>query len=161
MAALVIASAAEAEALVGQTLEGGDGLLVDQARIDAFADATGDHQWIHVDATRAASGPFGATVAHGYLTVSLIPVLAADVLKLDFGSARVNYGSNKVRFPMPVRVDSTLRLTAVIVEVRREPQGTFLTTRYTVTADGAPKPACVAETVVLVVGEATVIQEQS
>ncbi|MBB2893578.1 MaoC family dehydratase [Flexivirga oryzae] len=150
----MIGSVAEAKALVGQPLGTSAGLLVDQARIDAFAEATGDHQWIHVDPERAASGPFGTTIAHGYLTLSLVPVLAAEIYSFGFGSARLNYGSDKVRFPQPVAVGSTLRATAEFTEVRRGPQGTFITTRSTVIADGAVKPACVAETVTLVVGDA-------
>lgn len=148
-----IASSAEAQQLIGVPLGTSDGLLVDQARIDAFAAATGDFQWIHVDPERASRGPFGATIAHGYLTLSLVPILAQQIYALDFGTARLNYGSNKVRFPTPVLVDSTLRATAEFADVRRETQGTFITTRFTVTADGAVKPALVAETITLVVGE--------
>ena len=151
--ARVIASSAEAKELIGQPLGQSEGLVVDQERIDRFAEATGDHQWIHVDPERAASGPFGATIAHGYLTLSLVPLLGSQVYSLDFGTAKLNYGSNKVRFPSPVRVGSTLRATAELVEVRPEPQGTFITTRFTITADGADKPACIAETMTLVVGE--------
>jgi len=148
----VISSVEEAEKLIGEPLGVSDGLTVDQARIDAFADATGDHQWIHVDTERAAAGPFGATIAHGYLTLSLLPLLGSQIYRLDFGSARLNYGTNKVRFPSPVLVGSTLRAEATFTDVRRAPQGTFITTRVTITADGAEKPGCVAETMVLVVG---------
>lgn len=148
-----ISSIADAQELVGQVLGPSDGVLVEQERIDIFAEATGDHQWIHTDPSRAATGPFGATIAHGYLTLSLLPVLAAGIYTLGFGSARLNYGSNRVRFPSPVKVGATLRATAQLIDVRTEPQGTFITTRITITADGADKPACIAETITLVVYE--------
>jgi len=154
MAPRLIGSVAEAEALVGQPLGTSGGLLVTQERIEAFADATGDHQWIHVDPEKAAEGPFGATIAHGYLTLSLIPGLTGEVYQLAFGSARLNYGLNKVRFPSPVPVGSVVRMSAELTEVRRAAQGAYITTRFTITADGASKPACIAEMVVLVVGEA-------
>ncbi|WP_017936453.1 MaoC family dehydratase [Nocardioides sp. Iso805N] len=153
MAARVIASSAEAEALVGQPLGTSDGLLIDQDRVDLFADATGDHQWIHVDAEKAAAGPFGGTIAHGYLTLSLVPILSSRIYAIGFGTSRLNYGCNKVRFPTPVRVGSTVRASAELTDVRREAQGTYLTTRVTISVDGEAKPACVAETVVLVLGE--------
>jgi acyl dehydratase len=151
----VIASSIEAKELVAQPLGQSEGLLIDQERIDLFADATGDRQWIHVDPARAANGPFGATVAHGYLTLSLLPHLCSEVYTLGFGTARLNYGSNKVRFPSPVKVGSTLRASAELIDVREEMQGTFVTTRVTITADGADKPACIAETMTLVVGESS------
>lgn len=149
----LIASSTEALALVGEPLGPSDGVLIDQSRIDAFADATNDHQWIHVDAERAASGVFGATIGHGYLTLALLPYFSSRIYKLDFGSARVNYGTNTVRFPSPVLAGSVLTATATIAEVRTDRQGTFLRVGYTVTADGAAKPACVAETITLVIGE--------
>lgn len=150
---LRIASSAEAEALVGRPLGVSEELVVDQERIDGFAQATGDMQWIHVDPVRAAEGPFGATIAHGYLTLSLLPVLAAQIYTLDFGTARLNYGVNRVRFVAPVKVGSTVRAEASFQDVRRAPAGTYVTTSFTVSAVGESKPACVAETVVLVVGE--------
>jgi acyl dehydratase len=153
MPARVIGSIAEAEALVGQSLGTSEGLLITQERVDTFADATGDHQWIHVDPVRAVDGPFGTTIAHGYLTLSLIPVLASQVYQLRFGEARLNYGLNKVRFPAPVAVGSTVRISAEFAEIRRAEQGAYVTTRFTITADGA-SPACVAEMVVLVLGGA-------
>src|SRR6058998_143900 len=136
----VIASVAEAKDLIGQPLGHSNGLLVDQARIDLFAEATGDRQWIHVDPDRAARGPFGATIAHGYLTLSLLPRLCSEVYTIGFGSARLNYGSNKVRFPTPVRVGSTLWARAELIDVRTEAQGIFITTRVTIAADGGDKP---------------------
>ncbi|MFY9916064.1 MAG: MaoC family dehydratase, partial [Nocardioidaceae bacterium] len=99
----------ELTAAVGEHLGHSDWVLVDQARIDAFADATGDHQWIHVDPARAASGPFSSTVAHGYLTLALVPALVATLVDYAGWSVKINYGSNKVRFPQPVPVDSRVR----------------------------------------------------
>src|SRR5579875_1338926 len=100
--------------MVGRHLGYSDYLLVDQERIDRFADATGDHQWIHVDPERAASGPFGTTIAHGYLTLSLVPLLLAQVLRVEGVAFGLNYGSNKVRFPAPVPAGSEVRLGALL-----------------------------------------------
>ncbi|MDQ3664482.1 MAG: MaoC family dehydratase, partial [Actinomycetota bacterium] len=100
---------------VGQTYGPGAWLEITQERIDAFADATGDHQWIHVDPERAATGPFGGTIAHGYLTLSLVPMLGAYVLAYGGCSAKLNYGTERVRFPQPVRVGSRVRAQAEIV----------------------------------------------
>ncbi|AHH17634.1 putative enoyl-CoA hydratase 1 [Nocardia nova SH22a] len=136
-------------AALGEELGPGETLVVDQARIDAFAEATGDHQWIHVDPARAAAGPFGRTIAHGYLTLSLLPHFGQQLFALEFGSARVNYGVDKVRFPAPVPVDSALRCTATFTDLRDTAAGAILTTRYVVQADDAAKPACVADTLVL------------
>ena len=148
----VIASVEDAERLIGVELGPSGPLTVEQGRIDAFADATGDHQWIHVDAERAAAGPFGATIAHGYLTLSLIPQFAPQLYSFDFGDARLNYGANKIRFPQPVPVGSVLRASAKLIEVRRAAQGVFVTAQFTIAADGAAKPACVAEVMTLVTG---------
>ena len=149
----VITSSGEAKELVDQPLGESGPLVIDQDRVNRFAAATEDHQWIHVDVERAASGPFGGTIAHGYMTLSLVPYFAAQIYTLDFGNARLNYGSDKVRFPTPVPVGSTVRATASFVLVRTEPQGTYVTTRFTISVDGSTKPACVAETTTLVVGE--------
>jgi acyl dehydratase len=135
--------------VVGEDLGPSDWLEVTQERVDAFADATGDHQWIHVDVDRASKGPFGGTIAHGYLTLSLIPRFAPELFEIYTPGARLNYGVNKVRFPSPVRVGSRIRAAARIVEVSDVPAGRQLLTRYTVEIEGEPKPACVAETVVL------------
>ena len=145
----VLRSRAEIEAAVGEELGPTEWLQINQGRIDAFADATGDHQWIHVDPERAAAGPFGCTVAHGYLTLSLIPLLAGQLLSYDTGGARLNYGLNRVRFPRPVPVGSRVRARAVITEVSDVPVGTQVITRYTIEIQGQTKPACVAETLVL------------
>jgi acyl dehydratase len=134
---------------VGEELGTSDWLEITQQRVDAFADATGDHQWIHVDVERAASGPFGGTIAHGYLTLSLIPQLTPQIFVLDTPGTKLNYGVNKVRFPSPVPVGSRIRATATIAEVTDVPAGKQLVTRYTIETEGQDKPACVAETVAL------------
>jgi acyl dehydratase len=139
----------ELAAAVGEDLGTTDWLEVTQERVDAFADATGDHQWIHVDVERARQGPFGGTIAHGYLTLSLIPHFGPQLFELETGGARLNYGVNKVRFPSPVRVGARIRARAVITDVSDVPAGRQLVTRYTVEIEGEPKPACVADTVVL------------
>jgi acyl dehydratase len=134
---------------VGEDLGSTDWLEVTQERVDAFAEATGDHQWIHVDVERARSGPFGGTIAHGYLTLSLIPQFTPQLFDLDTPGAKLNYGVNKVRFPNPVKVGSKIRASAQIAEVTDVPAGKQMVTRYTIEIDGESKPACVAETVVL------------
>jgi acyl dehydratase len=139
----------ELEAAVGQELGASDWLEIDQGRVDLFADATDDHQWIHVDQGRAAAGPFGGTIAHGYLTLSLIPMLSSQVFAVETPGPRLNYGLNKVRFPMPVRVGARVRARATLVSLTDVPAGKQLTVAYTIEVEGESKPACVAETVVL------------
>jgi acyl dehydratase len=134
---------------IGEELGTSDWLEITQERVDQFADATGDHQWIHVDVDRAKQGPFGGTIAHGYLTLSLIPLFTPQIFSIETPGARLNYGVNKVRFPNPVKVGSKLRATATITEVTDVPAGKQMVTRYVVEIEGADKPACVAETVVL------------
>jgi acyl dehydratase len=136
-------------AAVGQELGTSDWMTVDQARVDAFAHCTEDYQWIHVDVERSANGPFGGTIAHGFLTMSLIPVLGAQIYLLDTPGAKLNYGANKVRFPAPLRVGSRIRATASLVEVTELPAGRQVVVRYVINIEGEPKPACVAETVAL------------
>ena len=139
----------ELPALTGHELGVSEWLEIDQDRVDRFADATGDHQWIHVDVDRAASGPFGGTIAHGYLTLSLIPLLGSQVFSLETPGAKLNYGVNKVRFPHPVRVGSRIRDRVTMGEVTDLPAGKQLTLHHVIEIDGQAKPACVAETVVL------------
>jgi acyl dehydratase len=139
-------------AAVGEELGHSDWLLIDQARVDAFADATGDHQWIHVDVERSASGPFGGTIAHGYLTLSLIPLLGSEVFSLQTPGAKLNYGVNKVRFPHPLRVGQRVRAAVSIAAAAELPAGNQLTLRYVVEIEDQAKPACVAETLVLLLG---------
>ena len=124
-------------------------LTIDQRRVNMFAEATGDHQWIHVDLERAKEGPFGGTIAHGYLTLSLVPWLGSQVFKLQTPGAKLNYGVNKVRFPNPVLVGKRIRSHVAIGEVTDLPSGKQLTVRHTIEIEGEAKPACVAESVVL------------
>jgi acyl dehydratase len=134
---------------VGEELGTTDWLTIDQVRVNAFADATDDHQWIHVDVERAAAGPFGGTIAHGYLTLSLLPLFGTQVLRLETPGAKLNYGLNKVRFPAPVPVGARVRAHAKVVDVVDVPAGKQVTFGWTIEIEDAPKPACVAETVVL------------
>jgi len=138
---------ADLQALVGQDLGHSDWLTVDQARIDLFAQATGDHQWIHTDPVRAAAGPFGATVAHGYLTLSLLPLLFESGFAIDDVRMGVNYGLNRVRFAAPVRAGSRLRGQFKLLSFEPLDGGAQLTVQATLEVEGAAKPACVAETV--------------
>ncbi|MFK8845718.1 MaoC family dehydratase [Streptomyces sp. Ac-502] len=131
---------------VGEDLGTSDWLEIDQKRIDLFADATGDHQWIHVDPERAASGPFGTTIAHGYLTLALLPALVPQLLRVDNVKMGINYGVDKVRFPAPVPVGSRVRATARIAGVTEVSGGVQLATTVTVEREGGEKPVCVAET---------------
>ncbi|NMO56110.1 MaoC family dehydratase [Actinoplanes sp. TBRC 11911] len=135
----------ELSALVGEELGASSWLEITQERVDQFADSTGDHQWIHVDPARAAQGPFGGPIAHGYLTLSLVIPLFGEILKVDGVKMGVNYGLEKVRFPSPVRVGSKIRLVARLVSIEELPegaaQGVF---DFTIEVDGSAKPACVA-----------------
>jgi len=133
----------------GEVLGTGDWVEVTQERVDQFADATGDHQWIHVDPDKAKDGPFGGTIAHGYLTLSLIPWLGQSVFGLETPGAKLNYGVNKVRFPNPVRVGKRIRLTVTLADVTELPSGYQITLKHVVEIEDEEKPAAVAETVVL------------
>jgi acyl dehydratase len=133
--------------LVGQPLGESEWLQVDQDRINQFADATGDHQWIHVDVDKAKEGPFGTTIAHGFLTLSLIPALTGGLLKIDGVRMGINYGLNKVRFPNPVRAGSRVKASVRNLSVEDVTGGIQIVNEVTVSIDGEPKPACVAETV--------------
>ena len=145
----VFRSLAEIDAAVGEEMGPSEWLTISQERVNTFADATGDHQWIHVDAERAAEGPFGGTIAHGYLTLSLLPVFASQLFRIETMGAKLNYGVNKVRFPHPVLVGSSIRATATIADVSDVPAGKQMITRWTIEIEDVAKPACVAETVVL------------
>jgi acyl dehydratase len=140
----VLASTDELRSLVGERLGTGDWLVVDQARIDGFAAVTGDDQWIHVDPVRAASGPFGTTVAHGWLTASLIPVLVRGIYRVEGVRSAVNYGSDRVRFPAPVPVGSRIRASLDLEAVDDVAGGVQLTNAVTVERDGGDRPVCVA-----------------
>ena len=142
----------EISAAAGTELGTSDWLLIDQDRIATFADATNDHQWIHVDEERAAAGPFGGTIAHGYLTLSLLPFFASQVFTLATPGAKLNYGLEKVRFPAPVPVDSRLRSHVRLGTVSDHPAGKQAVIEHTVEIEGHDKPACVAAHVVLLLG---------
>ncbi|HZU80522.1 MAG TPA: MaoC family dehydratase [Acidimicrobiales bacterium] len=133
--------------LVGTHIGYSEWLLIDQERVNLFADATGDHQWIHVDPERAKEGPFGGAIAHGYLTLSLAPVLLQQVLKVEGMKFGVNYGCNKVRFPSPVMVGSKLRQGVKVMSVEDVTGGVQVTYEMTLETEGASKPNCVAEVV--------------
>jgi Acyl dehydratase len=134
--------------LVGKDLGAGGWLTVAQHRINTFADATDDHQWIHIDAEKARHGPFGGTIAHGYLTLALFIPLFSSLLDVTGVTTKVNYGLNKVRFPAPVPAGARIRLSARITEVRPvQGDGVQVTLDGTIEIDGSAKPACVLESV--------------
>ena len=135
----------EVRAVVGQHLGFSDYRVVEQRDVDAFAALTGDDQWIHVDVERASHGPFGGTIAHGLLTLSLGPKLARSVYRIDGMKMGVNYGYEKIRFPAPVRVGSKLRLGVTLAEVTEVPGGLQITLNFVWEVEGGGKPACVAE----------------
>jgi len=139
---------ADLQGLVGQPLGTSDWTLISQDRIDRFADATGDRQWIHVDPQRAAAGPFGSTVAHGFLTLALLPEMSASAFGVANTTLGVNYGLNRVRFPAPVPVGSRLRGHFKLLEYLPLDGGAQLTIEVTMEREGAPKPVCVAESIV-------------
>lgn len=135
----------ELKALAGTDLGTSDWIEITQERIDGFADATGDHQWIHTDVERAAAGPFGAPIAHGFLTLSLFIPLFSGLLEVEGVSSKVNYGLNRVRFPLPVRVGSRIRLVARLAQVEEVPGGLQVTVDGTIEIEGATKPAAVLQ----------------
>ena len=133
---------------VGSALGTSDWLLIDQKRIDQFADATGDYQWIHVDPERAAKGPFRSTVAHGYLTLSLANLLLPDIISVRGASMGINYGCNRVRFPAPVPVGSMIRGRGELIDAKAlDDSGAQITVRVTIDIRDNEKPACVVDTV--------------
>jgi acyl dehydratase len=138
----------EFTAAVGEPLGTSDWITVTQDQVNTFADATGDHQWIHVDVDRAKQGPFGAPIAHGFLTLSVLSQLSAATYRVENLTMGVNYGLNKVRFPQAVKVGSKIRGTAELAEVTDVPGGKQAVVRWTIEIDGEAKPACVAEWVV-------------
>jgi acyl dehydratase len=141
----------ELEKAVGEHLGHSDWHTVTQEGVDRFADATGDHQWIHVDPERAKKGLFGGTIAHGYMTLSLVPMLNAQIYRVEGLTMGINYGTNKVRFPAPVPVGSRVRAGAEVLEVNAGPQGAQAVVKTTIEVEGGDKPACVAESVVVLV----------
>lgn len=136
---------------VGTELGTSAWLTIDQERIDRFAQATDDHQWIHVDPARAATGPYGTTIAHGYLSLALLPALAAQVYRVDGFRMTMNYGLNRVRFPSPVRTGSRVRSTVRLEGLDETPHGIQLLLKHTMTAEGDERPAVVAEQLRLLV----------
>jgi acyl dehydratase len=139
------------EKAVGTHLGHSEWTTVTQQQINLFAEATGDHQWIHTDPARAAEGPFGGTVAHGYLTLSLVTMLVGRTVQLNGLRMGVNYGSNKVRYPAPLPSGSRVRAATELLELKRGSHGAQATFRVTVEREGGDKPVCVAEIISLLV----------
>jgi acyl dehydratase len=142
----------EFAAAVGEHLGQSEWHTVTQDQVNTFADATEDHQWIHVDVAKAEQGPFGAPIAHGFLTLSLIPMLSHRTYRIENLTMGVNYGLNKVRFPQPVKVGSKIRGSAELAEITDVPGGKQAVVRWTIEIDGESKPACVAESVARYLG---------
>jgi len=132
---------------IGTPLPPSEWHLVTQEQVNQFADATGDHQWIHVDPERAKAGPFGGPIAHGYLTLSLAPYLLPKVMRVEGFAMGVNYGLNKLRFPSPVPVGGNLRLNSTITDVKEVSGGVEVTIDMNFEVEGRDKPACVAQAV--------------
>jgi acyl dehydratase len=144
----VFKTPADLEGALGQHLGYSDWLEIDQARIDKFADATGDHQWIHVDPERAKDGPFGKCIAHGYLTQSLVNLFLPQIMEVQNISMGVNYGADKLRFPAPVPVGSRVRGGGELIKVEQVKNGAVqATVRVTVEIEGSERPGCVIETI--------------
>ena len=141
----------EVEKAVGEDLGHSEWMEITQERVNLFADATGDHQWIHIDPDKAKNGPYGTTIAHGYLTLSLLPVLGAKIFSLVGFTMKINYGANKVRFHATVPVGTRIRAGAEFTSLERTAKGANLVVNYTVEVEGGTKPALVAETVVVLV----------
>lgn len=141
----------ELEAALGEHLGFSQWHEITQERVNLFAEATGDFQWIHVDPQKAASGPFGSPIAHGFLTLSMISMMLWEVYAVDGLTMTVNYGLNKVRFPSPAPVGSRLRASVELIEMNRSDQGAQIVTRVTVEREGSAKPVCVADAVALLV----------
>ncbi|MGF6882678.1 acyl dehydratase [Nocardia sp. GAS34] len=135
--------------MAGRQLGTTDWIEITQQQVELFADATGDHQWIHTDPARAAHGPFHGTIAHGYLTLSLAPVAIADVLEIKELTAALNYGLNRVRFPAPVPVGSKIRAVVTLNTAQQKTSGVEAAFGLTYEIDGGTRPACVADVVVL------------
>ena len=147
MSARIINGTDELKSLVGEHLGYSPYVEISQEQVNLFADATGDHQWIHIDVERAKAGPFGGPIAHGYLTLALGPTLYPQVVTITGFSMGVNYGANKVRFPSPVMVGSRLRLGVKLLEVTDIAGGVQTVLEFTFECEGAAKPSCVAEVI--------------
>jgi len=146
------ASLEEFVAAKGESLGFSEWHKITQEQVNAFADATGDHQWIHIDADRAASGPFGGTIAHGYLTVSLLPVMSMEIFRVQNLTMGINYGLDRVRFPAPVLTGSSIRAEATLTDVKQTHLGSLAHIRMRIEIEGQQKAACVADTLSLFVG---------
>jgi len=146
------ASLEEFVAAKGESLGFSEWHKISQEQVNAFADATGDHQWIHVDLERAASGPFGGTIAHGYLTVALLPILSMEIFRIENLTMGINYGLDRVRFPSPVLTGSSIRAEASLTDVKQTHLGSLASIRMGVEIEGQEKAACVADTLSLFVG---------
>lgn len=144
-------SIADVRAAVGGHVGYSPWHLVDQPMIDLFGQVSGDRQWIHVDPVRAANGPFGGTIAHGYLTISLISMLVWEVMRIDGLSMQINYGLNKVRFPAPLPVDSRVRGGVELLSLEPFGEGHRLISRVSIERDGGERPVCVAESIAYLV----------
>jgi acyl dehydratase len=153
--ATVIRGLDDLAARIGQPLGPSGAVEITQERVDRFADVTGDHQWIHVDVERAQAGPYGGTIAHGYLTLSLLPLLAKDVVRFEGFSAVINYGLDRVRFPTPARVGTSMRASAEVLSAEETSRGVRAVVRYTVSDAASDDVTCVAEAVTLLVGSAS------
>ena len=143
----VFSSAEQLLAAQGQDLGATEWLAIDQARVNLFAEATGDHQWIHVDPERAASGPFGGCIAHGYLTLSLVNLFLPQLIQVDNLRMGVNYGCDRVRFPAPVKVGARVRGRAEVVRVEQVGAAVQATVRVSVEIEGGDRPGCVVDTI--------------
>ncbi|SMX83651.1 Acyl dehydratase [Brevibacterium sp. 239c] len=141
----------EITSLVGTELGSSEWTTIDQEAINTFADVTDDHQWIHIDEQRAADGPYGSTIVHGFFTLSLIPKFSSEIFTIEGVSIRVNYGLNKVRFAQPVPVGSRLRGTVSVNEVIPGDKGTQVILKHVIEIEGEDRPACIAEVVTLLV----------
>lgn len=148
----VFESLDEFKAAVGEPIGPSDWVTVTQEQINGFADSTGDHQWIHTDPERAKDGPFGQTIAHGYLTLSLLPAFSQSLYTVKGLTMGVNYGANKIRFPDPVPVGSRLRATATLKDTADIAIGTQAVIEFVVEREGGAKPACIAEVVYVMAG---------
>ncbi|MET9063692.1 MaoC family dehydratase [Streptosporangium sandarakinum] len=147
----IFSNVMELKAARGEHLGHTEWRPVTQERVDGFADATDDHQWIHVDPERAKDGPFGTTIAHGYLSLSLLPSFMAELVRVDGLAMGINYGLDKVRFPAPVPVGARIRAGAELLDVKGTPAGYLAKVRMTVEVEGGKRPVCVAETLSLYV----------
>jgi len=147
MTKTVVNQPADLMDMVGRTLGPTEPLTIKQERIDQFAQATGDHQWIHVDPIKAAAGPFGKTIAHGYLTLSLANRFLPELIEVQNVSMGVNYGTERIRFPSPVPVDSAIAATGEIIAVEENKGGFKATIRITISIIGADRPACIVDTI--------------